>query len=64
MKIIQRRRKFRNRLSEELKGRMTERDTMRSVARRTGSREDWQSYSAIRNKCAKEVVICKEEYNR
>ena len=64
MKVIQRRRKFRNWLSDKFKVRMTERDTLRLVARRTGNREDWQSYSTSRNKCAKAVVKCKEEYYR
>ena len=62
VKTVQRRRMFRNWVSQELKVEMSQRDGLRQQAKIIGDQEDWKKYRKTRNACVKSVKKCKEDY--
>ena len=62
LKIFQRRRKYRNWVSEDIKTQMRDRDALREIARQTDKTEDWSLYRQARNSCVKNLSKCKNSH--
>ena len=62
LKLFQKRKNYRNWLSDEVKSSMEIRDSLREKARVTGCQEDWVIYRQARNQCIKKLKECKKDY--
>ena len=62
IKIIQRRKKFKNWVSDSVKNEMIARDKLREIARVSQSKDDWEKYKKSRNNCVKSLRESKNDF--
>ena len=60
--MFQRRKNYRNWLSDDMKSTMKIRDSLREKARGTGCQDDWVTYRQARNQCINFFKECKKAY--
>ena len=64
VKTVQRRKRYRNWVSQEMKAKMKQRDELRNKARDSNRMEDWQSYRNARNECVQGLRVCKQQFHQ
>ena len=64
IKVHQKKKLFRNWISDEVKEQMKNRDNLRQTAKMTGNQDDWNKYKSQRNKCVKLLSNVKTDYYR
>ena len=64
VKSYQRRKNYRNWVSDEMIAEMKIRDSLRETARVTGSQQDWILYIQARNQCIKKLKECKKLFQQ